>query len=65
MAASKQASKHTHTLPQCNHASVGLAQACPNEATNHINILLTDTMNQIYVRIITTSSNSNYYSIRP
>ena len=26
-----QASKHTHTLPQCSHASVGLAQARPNE----------------------------------
>ena len=34
MAASKQASKqartYTHTLPQCSHASVGLAQARPN-----------------------------------
>ena len=28
MAASKQASKHTHTRAQCSH--VGLAQACPN-----------------------------------
>ena len=27
---SKQASKHTHTLLQCSHASVGLAQVHPN-----------------------------------
>ena len=24
--------KHTHNFHQCSHASVGLAQACPNEA---------------------------------
>ena len=30
MAASKQASKHTHARVQCSHASVGLAQAHPN-----------------------------------
>ena len=28
--ASKQASKHTHMRAQCSHASVGLAQARPN-----------------------------------
>ena len=28
--ARKQASKHTDTRAQCSHASVGLAQACPN-----------------------------------
>ena len=28
--ASKQASKHTYSRAQCSHASVGLAQACPN-----------------------------------
>ena len=28
--ANKQASKHAHTRAQCSHASVGLAQACPN-----------------------------------
>ena len=27
---SKQTSIDTHTLPQCSHASVGLAQARPN-----------------------------------
>ena len=31
MAASKQASKHTHTRAQCSNASVGLAQARPNK----------------------------------
>ena len=35
MAASKQASKqtfkHTHAQAQCSNASVGLAQACPNQ----------------------------------
>ena len=31
MAASKQASKHTHAHVQCSHASAGLAQARPNE----------------------------------
>ena len=31
MAASKQASKHTHACAQCSPASVGLAQACPNK----------------------------------
>ena len=30
MAKAKQASKHTHTRAQCSHASVGLAQARPN-----------------------------------
>ena len=30
MAASKQASKHTHARGQCSNASVGLAQARPN-----------------------------------
>ena len=30
MAASKQASKHTHAYVQCSHASVGLAQAHRN-----------------------------------
>ena len=30
MAASKQTSTYTHTLPQCSHASVGLAQVRPN-----------------------------------
>ena len=30
MAASKQASKHTHARAQCSNASVGLAQARPN-----------------------------------
>ena len=30
MAASKQASKHTHVRTQCSPASVGLAQARPN-----------------------------------
>ena len=33
MAASKQASKHTHACAQCSHASVGLAQARPNYPT--------------------------------
>ena len=31
MAASKQASKHTHARVQCSPASVGLAQARPND----------------------------------
>ena len=29
--ASKQASRHTHARVQCSHASVGLAQARPNQ----------------------------------
>ena len=32
MAASKQASKHTHARVQCSPASVGLAQARPNDS---------------------------------
>ena len=35
---SKQASKHTHARAQCSHASVGLAQACPNDAFSIIEI---------------------------
>ena len=31
--ASKQTSKHTHARAQCSHASVGLAQARPNNHT--------------------------------
>ena len=34
MAASKQASKHTHARAQCSPASVGLAQARPNKSTS-------------------------------
>ena len=33
MAASKQASKHTHTCAQCSPGSVGLPQACPNKCS--------------------------------
>ena len=32
MQASKQVSKHTHAHAQCSHASVGLAQARPNNS---------------------------------
>ena len=35
-----QASKHTHALPQFSHASVGLAQAHPNNSRKILNILL-------------------------
>ena len=31
MAASEKASKHTHAHAQCTHATVGLAQGCPNQ----------------------------------
>ena len=34
MAASKQASKHAHARAQCSPASVGLAQARPNQITH-------------------------------
>ena len=34
MAASKQASKHTHAREQCSPASVGLAQARPNNGSH-------------------------------
>ena len=36
MAASKQASKHTHARAQCSPASVGLAQAHPNNSKWYI-----------------------------
>ena len=36
MAASKQASKHTHARAQCSPASVGLAQARPNKVSYRI-----------------------------
>ena len=36
MAASKQANKHTHARAQCSHASVGLAQACPNDIHRYL-----------------------------
>jgi len=31
MASNKQTDRHTHARAQCNHASVGLTQARPNE----------------------------------
>ena len=31
MAADRQTDRHTHNFRKCSHASVGLAQACPNE----------------------------------
>ena len=34
MASRNQASKHTHARAQCSHASVGLAQAHPNNCLN-------------------------------
>ena len=34
MAASKQASKHTHAHAQCSHTSVGLARLTPNIASD-------------------------------
>ena len=44
MAASKQASKHVHTyvntLPQCGSASVGLAQARPNQWSISLQLVL-------------------------
>ena len=39
--ASKQASKHTHTCAQCSHASVGLAQARPNQVPNTVPLVIT------------------------
>ena len=38
MATSKQAHTYTHTLAHCSPASVGLAQACPNEDNLQIRI---------------------------
>ena len=35
MAANRQTDIHTHTCAQCSHASVGLAQACPNQLPGH------------------------------
>ena len=39
--ASKQASKHTHARAQCGPASVGLAQARPNQLPPHHTLELT------------------------
>ena len=33
MAANRQTDIHTHARAHCSHASVGLAQACPNHAS--------------------------------
>ena len=37
--ASKQSSKHTHTHAQCSNASVGLAQAHPNDSRKQVPIV--------------------------
>ena len=37
--ASRQASKHTHTLLQYSHTSVGLAQAYPNYTLCYTNLI--------------------------
>ena len=47
---SKQASKHTHTRAQCSHASVGLAQARPNDChkmRHHTHPLISHTPSHI------------------
>ena len=54
MAASKQTSTYTHTLPQCRHASVGLAQARPNYISYPYMVLIVNTA--IHVQVFTVTS---------
>ena len=43
------ASKHTHTRAQCSHASVGLAQARPNDSSIRPLLLVHCTLTQHYL----------------
>ena len=67
MATSKQTYIHTRNFRKCSHASVGLAQACPNKTLIKVVVqaLLTSIHQSLGIFMLTYTSDNTTYLFEP